>query len=78
MNELRDYGDKKTVVLFTDENKVTAALKNLDRVFKTIPYEQWQEKKIVLVGYDFYMDKRYKNWLVKRIRGLSGELVFHA
>ena len=57
MIELRDFGDKKTIVAFTDDNKIANKLREYKNCFKMVPYEQEQKGKIVIVGIDFYFPK---------------------
>lgn len=80
MNEIRDFGDKKTIVLYTDENKVYQRLKQSVKCFKVIPYEQGQYSKrgVVMVGVDLYFHKKYQKWLEGKLRNneLQEEDVF--
>ena len=65
--ELRDLGDKRTVVLFTDENKIAGKLRDRKSFIKAIPYEQEQysKKRVSLIGWDFYFPKSEKKRLLK-------------
>jgi len=65
--ELRDFGDKRTVVVFTDENRIVSRLRDRKSLIKAIPYEQEQysKKRIALVGWDFYFPQSEKKRLLK-------------
>jgi len=69
--EIRDFGDKKTIVVFTDDNSVFGNLRDSRKCLKVIPYEQEQSRKVRMVGADLYFPKKYKGWLEKKIRGLG-------
>ena len=66
VTEIREY-DKKTIVLYTNENAIFQKLKNSAKCFKVIPYEQEQKTKVVMVAVDLYFNKKYQNWLEKGI-----------
>lgn len=58
--ELRDFGDKATVVVFTDEQSMAERLRDRKNCLKSIAYEQDQfsKKKVAPVGWDFYFPKK--------------------
>lgn len=65
--ELRDYGDRQTVVVFTNDQQTAEKLRNRKTCFKTVPYEQeqYRKKRNQLVGYDFYFPRREKKALLR-------------
>ncbi len=69
--EIRNFGDGKTIILYTDEQKLFTRLKNSVKCFKVIPYHQDQPSKgkVVLVGADLYFPRRYQRWLERQING---------
>jgi len=69
--EIRDFGDNKTIVLYTDEQKLYRQLKDSTKCFKVVPYEQEQysNRRVAVVGADLYFPKRYRAWVERRIRG---------
>lgn len=67
MNEIRDYGDNKMIVLYTDEPRVMGTLNRLKKVIKVIPYHQKER----LVGADIYFNKRELKWLKNRLEKLG-------
>ena len=71
VNELRNYGDGTTVVLYTNDNTIYRNLKNSTKVTKTVPYMREQKGRYVNVGYDLYFDRKHKAWLKNRIAGLG-------
>ena len=73
MVELRDYGDNKTIVVYTDEQKVAQKLRQRKSCLKIIPYEQEQysKKRVVLVGLDFYFPKSAKKGLMRLATSIS-------
>ncbi len=72
MIEVRDYGDKKTIVLYTDESSVASRVRNWRECLRVVPYEQVQikKKRLVLVGSDTYLP-RSKRILKRIFRGFS-------
>lgn len=67
VTELRDLGDKRTVVVYTNDNQVYKKLRDAVEPIKIVPYEQEQVGKIVMVGVDIYFPKEYRKWLEKDI-----------
>ena len=82
MIEIRNFGDKRTIVLYTDENKVYQKYRDLKKVIKVIPYTQTQtikkEQKEVMVGADIYFPKTSKNWLIKAVGKVSETAISYA
>ena len=68
VTELRNYGDGKTIVLYTDDNTAYRNLKNSTKVTKSVPYMQEQKGRYVTVGYDLYFDRKHHSWLKERIQ----------
>ena len=71
MNEIREFGDGKTIVLYSDNRQLITRLSNSAKCFKTIPYEQEQpsKKRIALIGADLYFPKRLRPWLERQMKG---------
>lgn len=67
VTELRDLGDHRTVVLYTNDNRVYRKIRDSIKPIKTVPYEQEQRAKIVMVGVDIYFPKEYRKWLEENI-----------
>ena len=65
VTELRDLGDKKTVVVYTDERETINKLRARRNCFKINTYEQQQNKDTVTVGFDFYFPKSESKALLK-------------
>ena len=65
MTELRDFGDGQTVVVYTNNRDLASKLGNLKICLDIVPYEQeqYKNKRIALIGIDYYFPK-------KRLRGL--------
>ena len=63
VTELRDYGDKHTVVVFTSSNKMARRLREMPSCFRSVAYEQAQKGKVALVGFDFYFPRSKKKFL---------------
>ncbi len=76
MNELRDFGDGKTMVLFSDDKKVIDKVSGWKECSKCIAYEQEQysKKRVALVGWDMYLPKKKR--LITRLTKLSPALKF--
>jgi len=67
VTEIRDLGDNRTLVLYTNDNRVYRKFRDSVKCIKIVPYEQEQEGKIVMVGVDIYFPKEYRKWLEKNI-----------
>ena len=65
--ELRDFGDNKTIVLYTNDNRVYSKFRDSVKSIKIVPYEQKQVGRVVMVGVDIYFPKEYRKWLGKNI-----------
>jgi len=70
VTEIREFGDNKTIVVFTNERQVATRIQNWNECYKVIEYEQEQFSKgrVGLVGLDLYLPKR----LERRVRKLCG------
>ncbi|MFC1985192.1 hypothetical protein ACFLT4_02985 [Chloroflexota bacterium] len=66
MIEIRDYGDKQTLVVYTDQNDIYRKLEKSARCTKVIHYHQQQNGKEKMVGVDLYFPKKYKAWLFSK------------
>jgi len=68
--ELRDYGDKKTVVVFTDEMEVVRRLRDRKACSHIVPYEQEQYSKnrVATIGYDFHFPKAQVPKFLRNLR----------
>ena len=67
VTELRDLGDNRTLVLYTNDNRVYRKIRDSVEFTKIVPYEQEQGGKVVMVGVDLYFTKEYRKWLRKNI-----------
>jgi len=66
--EIRDFGDRKTIVLYTQDNAIYQALK--EKAFREVPYEIWKDcdpTKAKKVAVDLYFPKEVKTKLQKVI-----------
>ena len=66
--ELRDFGDGRTVVVYTTDNQMATKLRSYVDCFKVVDYEQEQKKGIRVVAKDFYFPRRKK----RKLLGLEG------
>ncbi|MFC2045716.1 hypothetical protein ACFLUH_03455 [Chloroflexota bacterium] len=67
LTEVRDYGDKRTVVVYTNDNEVCRKLRDSRKCFRIVSYEQQQNGKTVLVGVDLYFSKKDFTWLKEHL-----------
>ena len=67
MTELRNLGDNRTIVLYTNDNPVYRNLRDSGKPIKIVPYEQERGGKVAVVGVDIYFPKEYRKWLGKNI-----------
>ena len=74
VTELRDLGDNRTLVLYTNDNQVYRKFRDSVEFTKIVPYEQEQGGKVVMVGVDIYLPKEYRKWLKKNI-GIDSQKV---
>lgn len=79
MIEVRDYGDKKTLVVYTDEGDIFKRVSNWRGCFGSKAYIQEQPKRgrVATVGYDLYFIKNKQ--ILKKLQTLSRgglEMVF--
>lgn len=67
--EIRDYGDGKTIVVYSDERELVTKLSNLKSCQKIVPYTQDQssKKKVALIGVDLYFPKRRLKTLFRKL-----------
>jgi len=67
---LRDYGDNKNIVLYTEDNELYQRLRSSTKCFNDIPY-WFDDKKIgwIQVGVDLYFPKRFKRWVEHQLEG---------
>ena len=65
--ELRDFGDNKTIVLYTNDNRVYRQFRDSAKLIRIVPYEQEQRGKLALVAVDLYFPKECREWLKKNI-----------
>ena len=71
VTEIRDYGDKKTIVVYTKDNAVLRKLRKWKSCQKVVCYEVWKNcdpRNAVKVAVDLYFDKKEEN----RIREALG------
>lgn len=66
--EIRDFGDGKTIVLYTDNRQLANRVGNWQQCFKIVPYEQEQysKKKVALIGLDLFLPRKLR----RRLEGL--------
>jgi hypothetical protein len=67
VTELRELGDNKTLVLYTNDNQVYSKIRNSIDYVKIVPYEQEQRGKLVMVGVDIHVLKKHRKWLEANI-----------
>jgi hypothetical protein len=67
VTEIRSLGDKRTVVVYTNDNQVYKKLHDSGKPVKVILYEQEQGGKTAIVGADLYFPEEYRKWLQKNI-----------
>ena len=67
VTELRNLGDDRTIVLYTNDNRVYRKVLESVKPIKIVPYEQEQGGKLALLGVDLYFFKEYRKWLKKNI-----------
>lgn len=68
--EVREYGDKETIVVFTKDNAVFRKLKDWKSCQKVVFYEVWKDcdpRKAVRVAVDLYFDKKEENRIRKAL-----------
>ena len=66
--ELRDYGDRKTIILYTEDNEVYQRLKRSAE--REVSYEVWKNcdpTKARKVAVDLYFPRRKKGAINKRV-----------
>ena len=68
--EIRDYGDKKTIVVYTDENTVLRKLREWKSYQKVVFYEIWKDwntRMAVRVAVDLYFNKKEEDRIRKAL-----------
>lgn len=75
MTKLRNFGDGKTVVVYTKDRELANRLMRREDCLRVIPYEQEQysKHKVALVGLYLYFPARIKRQLQKIIRCTEGQ-----
>ena len=68
LTEIREYGDKRTVVLYTNDNEIYRRLRDSRKCLEIVPYEQEQNGKTIMVGVDLYFSRKNLRWLEKVLR----------
>ena len=61
VTEIRDYGDKNMIVVYTDNNAVLRKLREWKSCQKIVVYEVWKDcdpRKAVNVAADLYFNKK--------------------
>ena len=67
VTELRNFGDGRNIVLYTNDNRVYRKVLESVKPIKIVPYEQEQGGKLAVLGVDLYFHKEYRKWLEKNI-----------
>ena len=67
VTELRNLGDDRTIVLYTNDNRVYRKVLESVKPIKIVPYKQEQGGRLTVVGVDLYFPKEYRKWLEKNI-----------
>jgi hypothetical protein len=67
VTELRSLGDKRTIVVHTNDNQVYRKLHDSGKPVKVILYEQEQGGKVAIVGVDLYFPEECQKWLQKNV-----------
>ena len=73
--EIRDFGDRKQIVLYTTNNEVYQRLKKY--ATKEVPYEIWKDcdpQKAKVVAVDLYFPKNKKEAIKKRVLNVDKSL----
>ncbi len=64
ITEIRDYGDKKTIVVYTKDNSVLRKFRKWKACQKVVFYEVWENcdpRNAVKVAVDLYFNKTEEN-----------------
>ena len=67
MAELRNFGDGRTIVLYTNDSRAYRKVLESVKPINIVPYEQEQGGKLAVLGVDLYFHKEYRKWLEKNI-----------
>ncbi|MFW9875835.1 MAG: hypothetical protein ACFFG0_22245 [Candidatus Thorarchaeota archaeon] len=68
--DIRDYGDSKTIVIYTDDNAILKKLRVWKACQRIIDYEVWRNcdpRSRFVVAYDLYFDKKEENHIRKAL-----------
>jgi hypothetical protein len=65
--ELRNLGDNRTIVLYTNDNRVYRKVLESAKPIKIVPYEQEQGGRVTVLGVDLYFPNEYRKWLEKNV-----------
>jgi len=71
VTKIRDYGDKETIVVFTEDNAIFRKLREWKSCQKIVFYEVWKDcdpRNAINIAVDLYFDKKEEN----RIREALG------
>lgn len=70
VTKIREYGDKNTIVVFTDDNTVLRKLREWKSCQNVIFYQVWKDcdpRKAVNVAVDLYFNKKEEDRLRKAL-----------
>ena len=70
ITEIREYGDKKTIVVYTDDNAALRKLREWKSCQKVVFYEVWKNcdpRNAVNVAVDLYFNKKEENRIRKAL-----------
>lgn len=70
VTEIREYGDKATIVVYTDDNTVLRKLRDWKSCQKIVFYEVWKDcdpRKAVNVAADLYLNKKEEDRIRKAL-----------
>ena len=70
VTEIREYGDKRTIVVFTDDNTVLRKLRKWKSCQRIVFYEVWKDcdpRKAVNVAADLYFNKKEEDRIRKAL-----------
>jgi len=65
---IRDYGDKRSLVVYTDQNDIYHKLVKSTKCANVIPYYQEKNGKLKMVGIDLYFPKKHTTWLFAKTK----------
>jgi len=73
VTELRNLRDNRTVVVYTNDNRVYRKLQDLGKPVKIVPYQQEQGGKVAIVGVETFISVRSTEDGWNRISGKSSK-----